>query len=323
VERALVSTITPSYRSKKYLQTFLEELPKQTLFNRLEVVLDHNEPDEEEVGWVRRFQARYPGRLKHLIAPSVVPIGTSMNRCIQSASADLLAIWNVDDLRTSDSIERQVRTLREHPSTGVVYGDWVEVSEFGSREGYRVRCDNFNPAEFTRSFLLGPFFLFRKSLCGTTGYFDEQLKSGADFDFAIRLAFHSRLSHSPGILGYHLDEGLGASTAPGSRQALERTVIELRYGIFDKLDFGLLPWALAYDVGGVYRGSLRTPVSSVIPNYETTIKERGNRWLSIGTRRQVWRDVRRRHPRLMKILRILRRPSRAPLASMADRARGN
>ena len=42
---------------RKYLHTFLEELPRQTYFDRLEVVLDHNDPEPDELEWVRQFQA--------------------------------------------------------------------------------------------------------------------------------------------------------------------------------------------------------------------------------------------------------------------------
>ena len=37
--------------------------------------------------------------------------------------------------------------------------------------------------------------------------------------------------HIQEILGFYLNEGLGASTKPNSKQPLERTVIELRYGL--------------------------------------------------------------------------------------------
>ena len=48
ITKPLVSTITPCFRMKRYLQGFLESLPKQTFFEQLEVVLGHNEPTEEE-----------------------------------------------------------------------------------------------------------------------------------------------------------------------------------------------------------------------------------------------------------------------------------
>ena len=48
----LVSLITPCFRMKPYLMKFLEELPNQTMFERIELILDHNEPDREELDWI-------------------------------------------------------------------------------------------------------------------------------------------------------------------------------------------------------------------------------------------------------------------------------
>ena len=63
----LVSTITSCYKMKDYLLPFLNNLPKQVAFDRLQVVLDHNEPDEEEVSWIEQFNKKYPGKIKHMI----------------------------------------------------------------------------------------------------------------------------------------------------------------------------------------------------------------------------------------------------------------
>jgi hypothetical protein len=38
-----------------YLKKFLDELPKQTYFENIEIVLDHNEPEPEEIEWVKEF----------------------------------------------------------------------------------------------------------------------------------------------------------------------------------------------------------------------------------------------------------------------------
>src|SRR5690242_15981527 len=130
MERPLVSTITPCFRMERYLKTFLEWLPRQTCFEQLEIVLDHNEPTRNEVQWVQDFQRRYPGRIKHIIVEKVDPIGTSMNRCIREAQADFLTVWNVDDLRTPDSIERQVKTLQGSAEIGLTYGNFNVVKQF-------------------------------------------------------------------------------------------------------------------------------------------------------------------------------------------------
>lgn len=42
MEKPLVSAFVPCFRMKRYLPGFLGALPKQTYFDRLQVVLDHN-----------------------------------------------------------------------------------------------------------------------------------------------------------------------------------------------------------------------------------------------------------------------------------------
>lgn len=316
MERPLVSTISPSFRTKKYLRGFLEGLPRQTYFERMEVVLDHNEPDEEEILLVKEFQERYPGRLKHMIVDPVVPIGTSMNNCIQAANGEIVTIWNIDDLRTPDSIERQVRPFVEDAEVDFVYGDFIEVTEFGRTEGERVRCDYFPPGEFTRSFLLGPFMMFRKSLCERAGLFDEQLVSGCDFDLAVRLAFHGKPGKTSGVLGYHLNEGLGASSRPGNFQALERTVIELRYGIFDKIDYTFVPRAVRYRISEILQRGTWKDVSEFVPDYELLIEERTHAWLEQGVERQAARFLMEKVPPLARTIRYLR--SRASKAFRSE-----
>jgi hypothetical protein len=50
-----------------------------------------------------------------------------MNRCIEYATGDYLCIWNVDDLRTPDSIEVMAKALDENPDVDFVYGNYVIV----------------------------------------------------------------------------------------------------------------------------------------------------------------------------------------------------
>jgi hypothetical protein len=100
--------------------------------------------------------------------------------------------------------------------------------------------------------ILGPFFMFRKSLIEKCGYFDEQLRSGADFDFAVRATHHAnKIGYSKSILGYYLDEGKGLSTRGDGLQEVERTVIELRYGILDKVDHKFVERANQYDIKNI------------------------------------------------------------------------
>ncbi len=282
MKKPLVSTITACFRMQRYLKDWLEALPRQTFFHEMEVVLDHNEPTEEEVEWVRAFQQQYPGRLKHIIVNKVDPMGVSWNRCIREASGELLTIWNVDDLRTPESVEQQADVLLNHSEISIVYGNYRIVNAFKSTAGQLIEHLAIPPSELTRSMILGPFFMFRKSLCQIAGYFDEQLLSGADFDLAIRLALHGKAAIAFGELGYYLDEGLGASTRPNSKQPVERTVIELRYGIYDKIDYGYLPHAAMYNIPYICNFGEWKPVRDFVPEYQAFMEERRNSWFAEG-----------------------------------------
>jgi len=237
------------------MEGFLENLSTQT-HKDLEIVMDHNNPSDREIELIEKYQETNDNLL-HIKVDGVDPIGISMNRCIEYSTGDYLCIWNVDDLRTPDSIEIMARTLDENPDVDFVYGNFIIVPTFGGTQGQLV--DETGKEEWlTKGMILGPFFMFRKTAIEKAGVFDEQLVSGADFDLALRLAFNGKGLHIPEILGYYLNEGMGASTRPNSKQPLERTVIELRYGL-NVLEPHLIPEAKKYDVENIIVDNIKTP----------------------------------------------------------------
>lgn len=273
MKEILVSTITPCYKMKRYLKKFLEEFPNQTMFNQIEIVLDHNEPDDEEIKWVQEFQEKYPGRIKHIIVPKVEPIGVSMNRCIRESNGDFLTIWNIDDLRTPDSIELQYRKLSENNEFGVVFGDHMIVDSFGKTKGEYIDRSKYKKEELLSAMLLGPFFMFKKQLVESVGYFDEQFKVCADFDFALRLLLNTRAVHIKQLIGYYLDEGKGASTRTDLPPSPETTVIQLRYGIYDKLNYDLVAEATQYMIKHCILDSRPICVGEYVKNYSELINK--------------------------------------------------
>jgi GT2 family glycosyltransferase len=266
---------------QRYLKLFLEKLPEQTIFDRLEIVLDHNDPSPEELEWVSNFQERYPGIINHIRTSPVVPIGVSMNTCIRAARGKYLAIWNVDDLRTPDSLEAQMRALEENQAATVACGPYRSVSRFGSTSGEVVDNRSLPPEEHHRGMTVGPFFMFRASICKKAGLFDEQLRSGADFDLALRLLHQGKPVFTENNLGYYLNEGLGASTRPNSLQELEANVIYMRYGIWDKLAPKHLPDILAYCVNLLKLDGTLQSVAEFFPNYHEVLVKRREEWFPL------------------------------------------
>ena len=255
-----VSTITPCYNMSKYMKGFLDNLSTQT-HKDLEIILDHNDPTDEEITLVEEYNKEHDN-IFHIVVEGVDPIGISMNRCIEFATGDYLCIWNVDDLRTPDSIEIMAKVLDENPDVDLVYGNYVIVSKFGETNGQFVDVEPHIP-ELKEGMILGPFFMFRKSLIEKSGVFDEQLIQGPDYDLALRLVRNGKAHFMPDNLGYYLNEGLGMSTKPDSKQPIERTVIELRYNV-RVLDPQLVPYTREYDVDNIIVDEEKIPVKNFI-----------------------------------------------------------
>ena len=252
-----VSTITPCYNMGRYIKGFLENVSTQT-HKDLEIVLDHNDPTETEVKLVEQHNDKYDN-VFHIQVEGVDPIGISMNRCIENATGDYLCIWNVDDLRTPNSIEMMAKTLDDNPDVNFVYGNYHIVPTFGSTNGQYV--DETGKEEYLKvGMILGPFFMFRKSALKKSGVFDEQLMSGADYDLALRLAFNGKGLHIPINLGYYLNDGQGLSTG-NRKQPIERTVIELRYGV-RVLEPHLVPQTREYDVENIVIDDKKIPAKT-------------------------------------------------------------
>ena len=255
-----VSTISACYKSGKYLKGFLDNIKSQT-HKDLEIVLDHNEPTDEEIMLVEDYNKTHDN-IFHIQVEGVDPLGISWNRCIEFASGDYLCIWNIDDLRTPDSIEVMAKTLDENPDVDFVYGNYHIVSEFGLTQGQCVD-ETGREDELSTGMILGPFFMFRKSFLKMTGVFDEQFTCCNDYDLAMRFARCGKGMHIPKIVGYYLNEGLGQSTRSDSVQPLERTVIELRYNI-RVLEPHLISHTNEYDVNNIIVDDVKTLAKNFI-----------------------------------------------------------
>lgn len=79
--------------------------------------------------------------------------------------------------------------------------------------------------------------VWRKNAAERLGYFDEQLHIACDYDLVTRAAASGmKICKTSGLVGYFTNEGVGLSTIKGTKkETVEKTVVQLRYAIFDKV----------------------------------------------------------------------------------------
>lgn len=243
-----VSIILSLFKVERYLEKYFEDALNQYGISDIEFSIVHNDPTKKEKEIIEKYKTRL-----NIIYQEVKleTLYKSWNRAILQSSGEYVACWNVDDLREYDSISRMVELLDNNPDIGFTYGDIVIVNEFGKKNGKYIKTPEFTRYLGTTGAIGGPFFMWRRSLIDKVGYFDEQFKSGGDFDYTVRLSIFSKGKKAQGTIGYFLHDGSGISTQGKNLQVLERTVIELRYGIWFKIDINYVNNALNYRINEI------------------------------------------------------------------------
>ena len=237
----------------------------------MELSIVHNEPTKSELNIIDEFASKF--RIIHCATPRE-NLYASWNRAVAQSTGEYLACWNVDDLRTEDSLIRMSETLDKNPSVGWTYGDFIITPQFGQTKGRLARTPEWNREVGSRGAIGGAFFMWRRSIHDKLGWFDEQFRSGGDFDFTVRLSLGGAGRRTSGLHGYFLNERNGLSTS-GGLQPIERTVIQLRYGIYGTLDWHFVPRALSFRPKHVLQpGGTWIPIEQLVDNYDAHIASR-------------------------------------------------
>ena len=262
-----VSVITSVLNGDRYLPHFLRNIEQQSNFGEIELVLHLSSPSSFTQELAYCFAHQHPEQTVIIESEQPVSLPRAWNDAVRASSGRHIAIWNVDDARTSHSLRVQSEALIDSPGALVAWGPFRIVGQLGGRSG-PLRGERVpSSRKLAKGMHFGPFMMFLRDAVAKVGCFDEQLVSGADYDFAVRLALAGEAVHVPEVLGYFLDEGLGASTRKGSLQRVERTVVELRYGHLSSLDLSLVPLAMKYRLDHIMVNGEWIALETIVTDY--------------------------------------------------------
>lgn len=224
-----ISIITSLYRGGEYLESFLDTFIKHHISDDVELVIIHNDPTDEELKIVNK----YTERIKNLVHIKVEreSVYKSWNRGIKNSSGKYIAIWNIDDIRTSAGLRAQANFLDEHSDCEIVTGDYIKTFSYNSREGV-FKKDNLKKSLFygVPRFRNGCFLMWRKELHDKHGYFDEQLRVIGDREFWYRVVNKNNVGRVDELLGYYLrDAEFGISKTNHKLRDIESGLVYRRY----------------------------------------------------------------------------------------------
>ncbi len=229
-----ISIITSIYKADRFIEGFLEDIVKQTVFDACELILiNANSPGNEEAV-IRRYLSRHSNiiyiRLNH--DPGLYAV---WNQAISVARGAYVTNANVDDRLHIDCYRRHAHALDMYPDIELVYSDFYVTykanQSFDSALVSHLRSmPEFSIAQLLLQPLPNNHPMWRKSLHERCGMFDDSFKYAGDWEFWLRVAScGARFKKVPGILGVYYFNPRGLSTDVRHADAIMREEAEIRH----------------------------------------------------------------------------------------------
>lgn len=200
----LVSVIVPTYNCAHYLEAAVESVFGQT-YSALEcIVIDDGSTDQ-----TNEILAKLANRFPTLITAAKTHRGPSLarNMGLQLCSGDFVCFLDADDVFLPDKIARQVQFLDTHPEVGLVYSDYLVVSEDLHPLAVFVAelPRELDPLDAFcyRNWFNPSVTLLRRTVIDRVGGFDPNLLVAEDWDYWIRCATIARISYLAGTVALY------------------------------------------------------------------------------------------------------------------------
>lgn len=205
----LVTAIISVYNAERFLAGCLDDLERQTIASRVEIIVVDSGSSQREGDIVRDYQLRFCN-IRYLRTQKRETIYQAWNRAISIAQGQYLTNANADDRHRPDAFEKLVGALERDPEAHVAYADsFVTPVENDVWPSPNITAVFHWPSYETRLLFqicfLGPQPLWRRSLHTIYGLFDGSLRSAGDYEYWLRIAAAGvRFVHVPEVLGLYL-----------------------------------------------------------------------------------------------------------------------
>jgi glycosyltransferase len=193
-----ISVITATYNSAATVADTLQSVRDQDYENIEHIIIDGLSVDNT-IQITRGFP-----HVSTVISEKDNGIYDAMNKGVNTATGEIIAILNSDDVYYHKSVLSLVMKAFENPSIDVVYGDMQYVRQNNLNKVTRTwKSGNFSKKKFYYGWMPPhPSFFVRKKVYETVGNFNCALRSAADYEFMLRvlLKFDHNVHYIPETL---------------------------------------------------------------------------------------------------------------------------
>lgn len=232
-EEPLVSIVTPSLNSGRYLEATIRSVLAQDYPHIEYLVMDGGSSDDSI-----EILKRYKGDLGWISAKDN---GTAdaINRGFERTHGEIFTFVNADDVLMPGAVSAAVHALQANPEASGVYGGAWWVDESGKRIApYPVQ--DFDPKLLEQEcFICQPASFVRREAFRNVGGMDPELSLTFDYEFWMRFARTYKL--------LRIEEPLACSRMHAANKSLgkKKEVFEETFRVL-RQHYGYVPFAWVY-----------------------------------------------------------------------------
>lgn len=231
----LVSVIIPVYGTAPYVAQALDSVLAQSYQNYEIIVVNDGSPDS---ALLEKVIEPYRNRITYIVQDNRGLSG-ARNTALKVARGQYIAILDSDDYWHPEYLFSQLSVLTANGAIDVVFPDALRVTTDGKRNRrFSATCPVHGEVSFLRV-LGGESQIYvgvtaRREVLIRAGLFDENLRSGEDFDLWLRiLKAGGRIEYNDRVLVYYRER-------PGSITSnavpLARNMLQLLDGLERKIE---------------------------------------------------------------------------------------
>jgi glycosyltransferase involved in cell wall biosynthesis len=231
------SSFCSLYKGEKFVQGYLEDMLKQSIFDDIEFIFLDCASPENEKDFILPLTEEY-SNIKYHKLDSDPGLYAAWNIAIKMCSSNLIGNWNIDDRKNINSFEILVKCFDRDPDLDVAYG-LTYVSTIANEKYENNDYSQIYPylphsfENLLRNNSPHCMPLWKKSLHDRFGYFDENYKTAADGDFWLRCAVGgARIKMVNHPVGLYYENPTGRSTNPETLKEMIGEVNSMRSKYF-------------------------------------------------------------------------------------------
>lgn len=233
MKNPLVSIFCSIYKGEEYIQHYLHDICRQTIFSECELILIDGASPEKEVNYIRKFQQKHDN-IKYIRLEKDPGMYACWNIGVAQASGKYLNNANVDDGKHPTALQKQVEFLENNPTIDLVYTDSFITEAPNQLFETCFPTQRYNFPDFSVEDLIiynmphqSP--VYKKSLHEKFGLFEEGYRSAADGEFWLRCATKgAKMAKLDSILGLYYFNPNGVSTSSANQEWRQREESEIK-----------------------------------------------------------------------------------------------